>query len=89
MFTSVSRPNLERVCFQTDFQNYMNLPEISEDDRQILSSLSGYFTTEAIQYYSLAFESTQYNSSLEEKTDLLLADKIGSVAKFSKKSILV
>lgn len=76
MFTSVPRPNLERVCFQTDFQNYMNLPEISEDDKQILSSLSGYFTTEAIQYYSSAFESTQYNGSLEEKKDLLLADKI-------------
>lgn len=76
MFTSVSRPNLERICFQTDFQNYMNLPEISEDDKQILSSLSGYFTTEAIQYYSSAFESTQYNGTLEEKTDLLLADKI-------------
>lgn len=76
MFTSVPRPNLERVCFQTDFQNYMDLPEISEDDKQILSSLSGYFTTEAIQYYSSAFESTQYNGSLEEKKDLLLADKI-------------
>lgn len=76
MFTSVPRPNLERVCFQTDFQNYMNLPEISEDDKQILSSLSEYFTTEAIQYYSSAFESTQYNGSLEEKIDLLLADKI-------------
>lgn len=76
MFTSVPRPNLERVCFQTDFQNYMNRPEISEDDKQILSSLSGYFTTEAIQYYSSSFEPTQYNGSLEEKIDLLLADKI-------------
>ncbi|MCO4669980.1 hypothetical protein Si026_01873 [Streptococcus infantarius subsp. infantarius] len=76
MFTSVPRPNLEGVCFQTDFQNYMNLPEISEDDKQILSSLSGYFTTEAIQYYSSAFDSTQYNGSLEEKIDLLSADKI-------------
>lgn len=76
MFTSVPRPNLERGCFQTDFQNYMNLPEISEYDKQILSSLSGYVTTEAIQYYSSAFESTQYNGSLEEKMDLLLADKI-------------
>ena len=76
MFTSVPRPNLERVCFQPDYQNYMNLPEISEDDKQILSSLSEYVTTEAIQYYSSAFESTQYNGSLEEKIDLLLADKI-------------
>ena len=76
MFTSVPRPNLERGCFQTDFQNYMNLPEISEYDKQILSSLSGYFTTEAIQYYSSAFEFTQYNGSLEEKMDLLSADKI-------------
>ncbi len=87
MFTSVSRPNLEKVCFQTDFQNYMNLPEISEDDKQILSSLSGYFTTEAIQYYSSAFESTQYNGSLEEKTDLLLADKINDFWSEHKRSV--
>lgn len=76
MFTSVSKPNLEGVCFQTNFQNYINLPEISADDKQILSNLSEYFTKEAIQYYSSAFESTQYNCSLEEKTDLVLADKI-------------
>ena len=76
MFTSVPKPDLERVCFLTNFQNYMNQSGISEDDKQILSSLSEYVTTEAIQYYSSAFESTQYNGSLEEKTDLLSANKI-------------
>ena len=76
MFTSVPKPDLERVCFLTNFQNYMNQSGISEDDKHILSSLSEYVTTEAIQYYSSAFESTQYNGSLEEKTDLLSANKI-------------
>ena len=84
MFTSVPKPDLERVCFLTKFQNYMGQSGIPENDKQILSSLSEYVTIEAIQCYSLAFESTQYNGSLEEKTDLLLADKINDFWKKHK-----
>ena len=76
MFESVSIPDLKSVCFLTYFQNYIKRKEISEEDKQILSRLSGYVTTDAIKSYSLAFNSTRYNGSLEEKTDLLFASKL-------------
>lgn len=75
MLNSICREEKDYPC---QFQHYIALERISDDDREILNKLEEYISNEATTYYSNAIANYTYNETIITKNQEIVGNNYGT-----------